>query len=165
VLLEDVDVSVASGAAVRFVSREGWLLALAGPVALWGRLNHWLPFRAARLVARRNVESAADPAMRTLVAGTAFVLIAYLVQTTIVAALWGPIAGGVYLISLPMAAEINLYLSDRLRRAAQRARAFLFFRRNLAMRVQFRDEVSALRRDVVELDRDLREHPAGLVGA
>ena len=53
--------------------REGWLLVIGGPFALWGRINHWLPFRAARAVAMRSVDSAADPAMRTLVAGTAFV--------------------------------------------------------------------------------------------
>lgn len=164
ILLEDVDLSIAPGAAARFISREGWLLALGGPIALWGRLNHWLPFRAARVVARRRVDSAADPAMRTLVAGVAFVVLAYLVQTAIVMWEWGAITGALYLLSLPAAAEINLHLSDRLRRAARRAHTFLLFRRNPRLHAQFRNDVAALRRDVVELDGELREEARRLIG-
>jgi 1-acyl-sn-glycerol-3-phosphate acyltransferase len=156
ILLEDVNISVTSLAGARFTAREGWLIATAGPVALWGRLNHWLPFHAARIVAARNIESAADPAMRTLVAGTAFVVIAYLAQTAVVAALWGAVAGFVYLASLPVAAEINLYLSDRVRRALQRARAFFLFRRDPDLRTRLIGEIEQLRDDVTLLDDELR---------
>src|SRR5205807_5675644 len=117
VLIEDVGITLEYRLALRFVLREGWLLAVGGPIALWGRLNHWLPLRAARLIAMRSVDSAADPAMRTLIAGTAFVLLTYLAQTAVVAVLWGPIVALGYLVSLPIAADINFYLSDRLRRA------------------------------------------------
>ncbi|HXT18094.1 MAG TPA: lysophospholipid acyltransferase family protein [Gemmatimonadaceae bacterium] len=156
VLLEDARISLTARSGARFVGREGLLLLTAGPVALWGRLNHWIPFRAARAVALRNVDSAADPAMRTLVSGTAFVLLAYLVQTLVVAALWGGIAGGVYLIGLPIAAETSLYFGDRLRRAVCRARAFLLFRRDPQLRQQLLDELAFLRNEVVEIDRELR---------
>jgi 1-acyl-sn-glycerol-3-phosphate acyltransferase len=156
VLLEDVRISLAPRRAARFVVREGWLLLVGGPFALWGRINHWLPFRAARLIAARSVESAVDPAMRTLVAGAALVLIAYLLQTVAVGLLFGVVPAIIYLVSLPVTADINFYLSDRLHRATQRARAFLRFQRDPELRVQLASEITALREDIAEFDRNLR---------
>ncbi|MEO7087121.1 MAG: lysophospholipid acyltransferase family protein [Gemmatimonadaceae bacterium] len=155
VLVEDVEISIAWQAAIRFLVREGGLLLIGGPVALWGWLNHWLPFRFARTIGLRSVESAADPAMRTLVAGAVAVLAAYLLQTAVVAVVWGPLIGAAYLISLPIAAEINLYLNDRLRRAAQRARTFLLFRRDRDLQRSLIAELQALRADAVKVDRAL----------
>jgi 1-acyl-sn-glycerol-3-phosphate acyltransferase len=156
VLLEDVRISLETRRAARFVLREGWLLLLAGPFALWGWLNHWLPFRAARLIGMRSVESAVDPAMRTLVAGASLVLIAYLLQTLAVGLIWGAVPALLYLISLPLTADVNLYLRDRLRRARRRAGAFLRFQRNPELRMRLANELSALRDDIAEFDRTLR---------
>jgi glycerol-3-phosphate O-acyltransferase/dihydroxyacetone phosphate acyltransferase len=156
VLLEDVRISLEPRRAARFVLREGWLLLVGGPFALWGRINHWLPFRAARLLAMRSVESAVDPAMRTLVAGASLVLIAYLFQTLAVGLIWGTAPALIYLVSLPVTADINFYLSDRLRRVMRRARAFLRFQRDPEMRLRLANELSALRADIAEFDRVLR---------
>ena len=156
ILLEDVRISLASRRAARFVAREGWLLLVGGPFALWGRINHWLPFRAARLIAARSVESAADPAMRTLVAGAALVLVAYLLQTVAVGLLFGVVPAIIYLISLPVTADINFYLSDRLRRAMRRAKAFVRFQRDPRLRVRLANEITALREDIALFDRMLR---------
>jgi 1-acyl-sn-glycerol-3-phosphate acyltransferase len=161
VLIEDVGITLEYRRALRFALREGWLLAVGGPVALWGRLNHWLPFRAARLIAMRSVDSAADPAMRTLVAGTAFVLLTYLAQTAVVAAIWSPVVALTYLVSLPIAADINFYLSDRLSRAVYRARAWVRFRRDPELHQRLMDELSLLRADVLAFDRELGDRVAG----
>lgn len=161
ILIEDVGITLEHRRALRFVLREGWLLAIGGPVALWGRVNHWLPFRAARLIAMRSVDSAADPAMRTLVAGTAFVLLTYLAQTAAVAAIWNPVVALVYLVSLPIAADINFYLSDRLGRAVSRARAWMRFRRDPELHQRLMDELALLRADVVAFDRELGDRVAG----
>lgn len=160
ILIEDVGITLGPLRAARFIVRESWLLVIGGPIALWGRVNHWLPFRAARLVAMRSVDSAADPAMRTLVAGTAFVLLTYLAQTAVVSAIWSPLAALGYLVSLPLAADINFYLSDRLSRAAYRARAFLRFRRDPELHQRLIDELSRLRDDVTAFDRDLGDRAA-----
>jgi glycerol-3-phosphate O-acyltransferase / dihydroxyacetone phosphate acyltransferase len=157
VRLEDVDISIDRARAARFVFREGWLLLVAGPIAIWGRINHWIPFRAARLVAAQSVESAADPAMRTLVAGVAFVLLTYLAQTAAVWMLWGPVLALVYLSSLPLAAEINFYSSERLTRALQRARAYFQFRRDPGLHVRLAGEIATLRADVLTFERALQE--------
>ena len=160
VLIEDVGITLEARRALRFVVREGWLLAVGGPIALWGRLNHWLPFRAARLIAMRSIDSAADPAMRTLVAGAAFVLLTYLAQTAVVAAIWSPLVAVAYLVSLPIAADINFYLSDRLTRAVSRARAWLRFRRDPGLHQRLMDELSLLRADVLAFDRELGDRVA-----
>ena len=60
-----------------------------------------------------------------------------------------------YLVSLPIAADINFYLSDRLRRAVRRARAFLRFRRDPALQERLSDELASLRDDVLAFDRAL----------
>jgi glycerol-3-phosphate O-acyltransferase/dihydroxyacetone phosphate acyltransferase len=156
VLLEDVDISIEQTRALRFVVRESWVLLVAGPVAVWGRVNHWIPFRAARLVAMRSVESAADPAMRTLVAGVAFVLLTYLAQTAVVWFMWGPAIALLYLVSLPVAAEINFYMSERLRRVVQRARAYFLFRRDRALRARLAAELATLRGDVLTFEHALQ---------
>ncbi len=158
VSIEDMEISLATESAAGFVVREGWWLIVGGPFAIWGRVNHWLPFRAARIVAQRSVESAADPAMRTLVAGTAFVLITYLVQTAAVWAVWGSIAATLYLVSLPIAADINFYLSDRMRRAGRRARAFFFLRRHRDVQQRWTAELERLRVDALALDRALGDY-------
>ena len=161
VLIEDVRISLEHHQAVTFVARESWLLLIAGPIALWGSVNHWLPFRAARVVARRSIESAADPAMRTLVAGTAFVILTYLVQSALVARLWGPLVAGVYLVSLPIAADVNFIMSDRLRRAAHRARTYLLFRRDPLLQERLAAELDTLRDDVLSFDRVLGDRALG----
>jgi glycerol-3-phosphate O-acyltransferase / dihydroxyacetone phosphate acyltransferase len=152
IALEDAAVSLESSDGVRFAMREGWMLLVGGPVALWGRINHWLPFRAARAVAMRSVESAADPAMRTLVAGVAFVLLCYAAQTIVVGVAFGWIAATVYLVSLPIAAEINFRLSDRLRRSRQRARAFMIFRKSPELQRRLSSDLTALREQVTAFD-------------
>ena len=154
-LVEDVEISIAWKDAIRFLIREGWWLVLGGPVAVWGWLNHWLPFRWARAIAMRSVESAADPAMRTLLAGVILVLAAYIAQTLVVSLVWGPLIAAGYVISLPIAADINLYLNDRMRRAAQRARTFLLFRRDPELQQRLIAELKVLRVEALELDRAL----------
>lgn len=155
ILIEDVGIAVSGPSALRFVVRESWLLAVAGPIAIWGRVNHWLPFWAARAIAMRSIDSAADPAMRTLVAGTAFVALTYAAQTALVDVVWGGPVAIAYLVSLPIAADINFYFSDRLHRAMHRARAFRRFRRDPGLQTRLSDELRSLRLDVQAFDRAL----------
>jgi glycerol-3-phosphate O-acyltransferase / dihydroxyacetone phosphate acyltransferase len=157
VLVEDVRIAMDRRHAARFTVRESWLLLIGGPLAVWGRLNHWLPFHAARVVAMASVDSAADPAMRTVVAGAGFVLLAYLAQTAVVGMLWGPVVAGVYLVSLPIAADINFLLSERLHRALRRARAYLLFRRDPLLRERLSAELDLLRTEVLAFERALGE--------
>jgi glycerol-3-phosphate O-acyltransferase/dihydroxyacetone phosphate acyltransferase len=153
VSLDDVSVSSSRRYAGPFVLREGWIIALGGPVALWGALNHWLPFNAARLVSRRSVESAADPAMRTIVAGAALVLAFYAAQGVAVALLAGWVAALLYVVSLPIAADVNFLLRERLGRAIRRARTYLLFRSRPKLEARFQGELQRLRAEAIEIER------------
>jgi len=141
-----------------FVVRETLLLLIAAPVALWGWINHLLPFRAALFAGRRARHSAADPAMRTIVAGAAFVLMMYMLQGAAVALVAGPWWGLAYVVSLPVAADINLRLRDRLRRTIRRARTYLYFRAQPAVQDALTLRARALRSEATSL-----AHASGLV--
>jgi len=160
IYLEDVGIDLTIRAGLRFAAREGWLLLFAGPVALWGRANHLIPFRTAEWIAMRSVDSAADPAMRTLVAGAALVVVAYLAQTAIVGLLTTPLVALLYLASLPLAADVNFILSDRLRRAVRRARAFFLLSANRELRERLTTELALLRAEVLSLDDAFSEQRA-----
>jgi len=157
VSLDDVSVSAAGRHAAPFVLRESWVLAIAGPVAIWGTLNHWLPFHGARLLARRSIESASDPAMRTIVAGAALVLAFYVAQGALVAWLAGWLVALLYVVSLPLAADVNFMLRERLRRAMRRARTYLLFRRRPKLYAQMQNELERLRSEALEIERMLRD--------
>lgn len=74
---------------------------LIGLAALWGRFTHQLPVRLARRIAVRRSVEADQPAMLTIVFGIGFVLLAYLIQLTIlgtfVRSFW---LSALYLVSL-----------------------------------------------------------------
>ena len=93
--------------------------------------------------------------MRTLVAGAAFVLMTYVAQSALVAAFWGPWLASVYLVSLPIAADVDFWLSDRMSKAVRRGRAFLLFRREPALHRHLISELEELRTEVTDLDRQL----------
>lgn len=157
VALEDVSLSSEGRYALPFVLREAWIIALGGPIALWGLINHWIPFNAARMVARRSVESASDPAMRTIVAGAALVLAFYGAQGIAVAAFAGWVPALVYIVSLPLAADVNFLLRDRLRRALQRARTYLLFRRRPKLHARLRVELQHVRAEALDIEAQLHD--------
>jgi hypothetical protein len=159
--IEDVAIELDSRSGARFVFREGWILLIGGPVALWGMINHWLPFWAARAIAVRPGSDNADPAMRTVVGGAAFVLITYVAQSLLVDSLWGWRVALIYLASLPIAADINFWIRERLSRARRRSRAFRLFRRDPALRTRLVDELTWLRGEVLAVDRALGDNENG----
>lgn len=145
-----IDIDVRAGA--KFAVREGAILAIVGPAALWGRVNHFLPLRAARAIAVRGATDPDQPAMRTLVAGLVLVLVAYAAQTAAVAGLAGGWIALAYLVTLPVFASWDLRLADRSRRAIARVRAFLLFRRRPELREALLGEIDWLRTEADSLE-------------
>jgi hypothetical protein len=149
----EVDVDTGSGAGVRFVLREAALVAVGGPVALWGRVNHWLPLTLARAVARRTSRTPEDPAMHTIVAGAVTVPLCYAAQAALVwrlagGAWWAALA---YLLTLPPSAGWWLRYHDRLSRARRRVGAYLRLRRDPALGAEIRREVAWVRTEAREI--------------
>ena len=153
-----VETDAAAGG--RFVAREAAVVALGGPAALWGRINHWAPLALARAVARRTSRNPEDPAMHTIVAGLLFVPLFYVAQTALV---WR-IAGGwwalAYLLSLPPSARWALRYADRLAHARRRVRAYLLLRRDPALRGALAGEAAWLRAEAGVIARAVEARPA-----
>jgi hypothetical protein len=151
IALDDFSISRGATSGTVFVLRELAMLLAAGPVAAWGWINHVLPFRAALLAGKRARQSAADPAMRSIVAGASFVLMMYMLQGAAVTLVFGPWWGLAYVVSLPIAADVNLRMDDRLRRAGRRARTYLRFRKLPAVQDEILARARALRVEVISL--------------
>lgn len=153
--LNDIWMPTTLGSGAWFVVRESILVALIAPVALWGRVNHWLPLRGALWIGRVTSTHPDEPAMRTIVIGLGFVLVTYAIATLAIGATAGWKWAVLYLIALPFAASLDFQFSERLRRAVRRARGYLRFRSTPGLQDELIEEAAWLRREAESLDRQL----------
>ena len=165
VALSDIRISPRLRHGARFVVREGVVFAATLPVALLGRVMHWLPLRLARALAMRPLArdpSRDQPAMRTIVLGLACVLGWYVVQAALVAHWFGAIAALVWVVVLALAGHVDFVVGDRRRRAWQRARTYLALRADPALRRDALAEIDATVADALALETALLQpHAAG----
>ena len=155
--VNDLGMSLGLLPAARFVVREGSLIAGAGPLAWWGRLNHWLPLRLAGRFAERPGGSPEEPAMRTIVAGAGLVLLAYVVQGAFIYTLAGPWWMLAYLVSLPPSATWDFRFRDRAQRARRRMRAYLHLRARPRLTAWLRSEADWLATEAAAIERIVRD--------
>lgn len=150
----DVEVSTRLSGAARFAIREGGIVIVAGPIAWWGRLNHFIPLAAARWASRRWSRSPEDPAVYTLGVGLGLVLLSYIIQTAIVWSIAGPVWAPLYLVSLPTAATWDIRFRDRMRRAAQRVGTYFRYRQDPNLQPRLVSEFAWLREEALGLERE-----------
>jgi 1-acyl-sn-glycerol-3-phosphate acyltransferase len=148
----DVQMATDLTPGVWFTIRELLIAAVAGPLALWGRVNHWVPLRLARLLGRRTSRTPDEPAMNTIVIGLVLVLLFYVAQTVFVGWFLGWWIAAVYAISLPLSATWDIRYADRRRRAMARIRTYLSFRGDPHLQQRLLGELAWLRREAVELN-------------
>jgi glycerol-3-phosphate O-acyltransferase/dihydroxyacetone phosphate acyltransferase len=148
----DVQMSARATAGAWFVIREVLIAAVAGPFALWGRINHWAPLRIARSLALKMSRTPDEPAMNTIVAGLVLVLAFYITQVSIVAWWLGWAVAMVYAVSLPLSATWDFRYADRLRRGIARVRTYLQFRRDPDLHRCLLDDLAWLRDEAVALN-------------
>lgn len=157
-VLVDVKVSPRLRHGAWFVLREGVVIAVVFPIALLGRVLHWLPLRLARALAMRPLvadRSRDQPAMRTIVLGLVFVLAWYAIQALLVSHWFGSVVATLWLIALVLAGRIDFLLRDRLERAWNRARTYLALRADPALRDEALAEVRAIVTDGLALEASL----------
>ncbi|HYW51424.1 MAG TPA: 1-acyl-sn-glycerol-3-phosphate acyltransferase, partial [Gemmatimonadaceae bacterium] len=143
--LDDVALDTRLPAAGRFVVRE-LLLALIGvPLALWGRINHFVPFTLATSLAVRTSTARSQPAMRTIVLGVVLVPLFYLLQTLLVHRWAGTPWSVLYALSLIPSASWDIRYTERLRQMTRRARAWRHFREDPGLQEKLRSELFGLR--------------------
>jgi glycerol-3-phosphate O-acyltransferase / dihydroxyacetone phosphate acyltransferase len=156
--LSDVLISPRLRHGARFVLRESLVIAAALPIALLGRLMHWLPLRLARTLAMRPLArdpSRDQPAMRTIVLGLAFVMVWYVVVAVLVTHWLGALAAAAWLAALFVSARVDFVLRDRFRRAWRRARTYVALRDDPALRAQSLADIDALVTNALSLETAL----------
>lgn len=160
--LADILVSPLLRHGARFVVREGLVVVVALPIALLGRVMHWLPLRAARTLAMRPFvrdPSRDQPAMRTIVLGLGFMLLWYGMHAILVARWLGVVAAAAWLVVLFVSAGIDFRLRDRLGRAWRRARTYLALRADPALRTESLAEIHILVTEALALETALVATP------
>lgn len=147
VVLDQLRPSVGFRRGTFLVSREGLLLVLGGPVALLGWVVHQPPIRLARLIALhtlRGDSSRDQPAMRTIVLGTIFMIAWYVLQLVGVT-LWLGLSAAVAWLGLTfVAGQLEVALAPRLERVLATVRTWSVLRQQPDVR-------SALLRETDEL--------------
>jgi glycerol-3-phosphate O-acyltransferase/dihydroxyacetone phosphate acyltransferase len=156
----DVGMPLDVGGASWFVVRELSLAVLAGPFALWGRINHWIPLRLARWYAERTSREPDDPAMQTIVGGLALVLVFYAAQVMVALLSLGGWLALMYTVSLPLSGTWDLKYAARVRRVRRRIHTYLVFRRNPQLRTMLIQEAQSLRSEALALNEQLAATPS-----
>jgi hypothetical protein len=156
VALSDVGMPTSRASGSLFIVRETLIGLALGPVALWGRANHWIPVHAALAIARATSRNEDEPAMHTMVGGLVLVLFTYALMALLLGRFFGwPWAVG-YLALLPVAASVDFWWSDRVNRALRRARGYIGLRANPGKAQWLVGEKVELRREAQELEARLR---------
>lgn len=150
--VNDLWLSLSPLAGAVFIARELAIALASLPLALWGRINHWLPLSLARYVGRATSRHPDEPAMHTLVSGLVFVLAFYALIAIAIARAVGGWWALAYLLLLPPAATLDFWISGRLHRAAVRARAYIILRRDASLRDTLLQEARELRAEARRLD-------------
>lgn len=156
--LDDMRISPRIRHALRFLVRESLVCVLALPMAMLGRITHAIPLRLARALALRPLArdpSRDQPAMRTIILGLCFVLLAYVLQGALVAHWFGPFVATAWLVTIFLAARVDFLLRDRLRRAWRRARTYLALRRDPVFRDDALSEMRDLLTEALSLEQAL----------
>lgn len=155
----DVEMPLSAGAGMVFALREILLGVLIAPLALWGRVNHWLPIAAALGIARATSSHPDEPAMHTLVGGLLLVGVWYVLMAAGLVHWVGWPWALVYLVLLPPLATLGFWWSDRMRATIRRAKGYLTLRRQPALARQLRAQQHALRVEAAALATLLDQGP------
>jgi glycerol-3-phosphate O-acyltransferase/dihydroxyacetone phosphate acyltransferase len=158
VALADSRISLRVRHGIRFAFREAALLVLALPIALLGRLTHWIPIQGARVFALRSSASRSSrdqPAMRTIVLGFAALLLWYALLAVLLTYWMGGMAAVLGVIVVFTAAQVDVRLEDHFRRVWRRVRAYLVLRGDADLRSRMSVEADALLAEAVALGQAL----------
>jgi glycerol-3-phosphate O-acyltransferase / dihydroxyacetone phosphate acyltransferase len=149
--VDDVALDTRPLAALRTALHEGLVAVVGAPLAAWGRINNFVPFRLATSLGNRLATVRSQPAMNTVVIGVLLIPLFYLLQTLLVWKLSNWMWAMLYLASLIPSASWDLQYRARLRRLAQRARAWRAFRADPTFQSKLITELRALRGEALRI--------------
>jgi 1-acyl-sn-glycerol-3-phosphate acyltransferase len=131
--LEVVDVQAESyrpASVVRYVIREGLSLALGLPLALWGLVNHVVPYQLTAVAVRALRPEPDTEATYKLGVGLFLYPVAWGAAGWLVWRVMGPLGLAVFIVSLLPTGFFALAWQERLARVRRDARAFVRFVRD-----------------------------------
>lgn len=127
-----------------FVMREMEILLVGLPLALWGTVNHWLPYQVLRALVRKTSTDRDHFASNAVFMALPVFPLFWALQTAAVAVLASPFWTVVYLLTLPYAGAVALLYRDRAGGAWRRTRTFLLFLRRPEQRRALVGEAAAI---------------------
>lgn len=115
------------GVATRYAAREGLALLVGAPLALWGLLNHALPYNATAAAIRLARPEADVEATFKIAGGLVIYLLCWAGEGWLAWTLGGGWALALFVVSLAPTGFFALAWAERLRRVARETGAFLRF--------------------------------------
>ncbi len=164
IALDDALVSTNPMHGLLFALRETALACVLLPLAGLGRLSHWLPLRAGRMLALytlRSDPSRDQPAMRTILIGLVTVPAWYVVQAVVIAMLADGLRATLWLSLCFVGANVDARYRGRLERALRRARALLVYRGDRDFQASVVARSRELLRQATDLEAALLRIPLG----
>lgn len=161
ILPAEVYLPLHRGKALFFLFRELELLLIGAPLALFGALNHLLPYGIVKKIA--HLLSKDKDHWATNVVYPSFIVfpLCYLLQLG-AAWYWLPVFWAtVYTIALPYTGYVALLYGERARATLRRARAFLYFFRHRSKQEELAREGRAILADVWALEKCLHDDSHG----
>jgi 1-acyl-sn-glycerol-3-phosphate acyltransferase len=153
------------GRALFFLVRELELLIVGSPLALFGALNHIVPYllvkRVARALSKDKDHWASNVVYPSFLVFPCFYLAQLAAAWLLLPAVWA----GVYTMALPYTGYYALLYRDRIGAAFRRARAFFLFLFDRSMQEQLAQEGRALIGHIRQLGEELGTLPAGSAAA
>jgi hypothetical protein len=145
------------GRALLFVIRELELLLVGAPMALFGIVNHFLPYFLVKDTARALVNETRTYPSCVIAMSPVFFSLSYALQLT-AAWLWLPaVWAGVYTLALPYTGYYALLYHERRGRVFCRSRTFLHFWKDRTAQERLAQEGRSIIVHIRELDRYLSE--------
>ena len=157
--LSDEEVSSETPSVIGASTRLAVLGAIGLPPAAWGLLWNYLPYRATGLLAARGGADPTKMHFRHIALGTPIYLLYYLPLFYLAYRMAGPLAAGLFALSLGPA---GLFARAYLRHMGRRRKLLRLARLRLTQRVQLKQMRQQRRNLIVEMDDALALYLAAL---
>jgi glycerol-3-phosphate O-acyltransferase/dihydroxyacetone phosphate acyltransferase len=140
-----------------FVVRELEVLLVAGPIALFGFLNHLPAYLVTRAIVARTAKDEDHVATNAVFFGVPCFAICYVAQSALVAALCGLGWVAAYIVSLPYTGAVALLFRDRIFDSRRRLASFFALVSNRSRRDHVQEEARALVSDIKQLMKEMSQ--------
>ena len=138
-----------------FILREFELIIIGLPLALWGAMNHMLPYWMVRLAERRLTRARDQRASSIIFTSLLLFPLFYAAQIATAWMMLSPLWATIYTISLPYSGYFAALYGERVGGILQRSRTFLRFLFRPKLQEHLMDEGRGILDEIVRLGREV----------